>query len=74
MSISRYNQLCNEIKTFHSLNDTKDRPEKEVYLLCSEMLAKALPSMSSLNRIRLTFREKDRIIELAVNVIKKSED
>lgn len=65
MSISRYNQLYNEIKTFHSLNDTKDRPEKEVYLLCSEMLAKTLPSMSSLNRIRLTFREKDRIIELA---------
>jgi hypothetical protein len=65
MSISRYNQLCNEIKTFHSLNDTKDRPEKEVYILCSEILAKYLPSMSSLNRIRLTFREKDRIIELA---------
>ena len=65
MSTSRYNQLCNEIETFHSLNDTKDRPEKEVYLLCSEMLAKTLPSMSSLNRIRLTFREKDRIIELA---------
>jgi hypothetical protein len=65
MSTSRYNQLFNEIKTFHILNDTKDRPEKDVYLLCSEMLAKTLPSMSSLNRIRLTFREKDRIIELA---------
>ncbi|NBP58510.1 hypothetical protein EBU71_18635, partial [bacterium] len=51
--------------TFHSLTDTKNRIEKDVYLLCSDILAKSLPSMTSLNRIRLTFREKDRIIELA---------
>ena len=62
---SRYTQLYNEIKTFHSLPDTKNRPEKDIYLLCSDILAKSLPSMTSLNRIRLTFREKDRIVELA---------
>jgi hypothetical protein len=68
--IERKNKLHQEIIDYHNIETVLDRPEKEIYINCANIVAKTLRSMSELNPIRCEYFNITRIIKLAEWLIK----